>query len=210
MSDPAPDGPEPGGDDVAELTARLDAAEPGRVARGIGTLRRAVRALCALVAGTSLAALALGVAAWRDWPPGLAVALVGALPPVVAAAYVAHRVGPLTAAVTHPADVLDQARDLASRITASPELHRLVRRLRGRDRRPGRARRWRRALSTARSASAVVGLAGPDPRRHPLLVPFTPERLRRLWAAIGLGLWWWLAAWAVGWLAALTLLVQVA
>ena len=52
----------------------------------------------------------------------------------------------------------------------------------------------RSALSLARVASTVIGQAQPDPKRHPLLVPFTPERLRHTWAAVIISLWAWLIA----------------
>jgi hypothetical protein len=39
----------------------------------------------------------------------------------------------------------------------------------------------------------LVGQARPDPKRHPLLVPFRPELLRATWLAVIVSLWAWLA-----------------
>ena len=49
-------------------------------------------------------------------------------------------------------------------------------------------------------------LTAPDPKRHPLLVPFRPERLRATWLAVIVSLWAWLAASIVALVAAVVLL----
>jgi hypothetical protein len=41
-----------------------------------------------------------------------------------------------------------------------------------------------------------------------MLVPFTPERLRRLWFAVLAGLWWWLAAAVLAGVALLAVVVS--
>ncbi|MCB1041114.1 MAG: hypothetical protein KDA94_16510, partial [Acidimicrobiales bacterium] len=71
-----------------------------------------------------------------------------------------------------------------------------------------RARRIRRAVASARAASAVLGLVEPDPERHPHLVTLTPSRLRALWLATTAALWTWAAAWVVGAVAVLDLLLR--
>jgi hypothetical protein len=181
--------------DVEAIEAALAAATPGRVATLLNGIQVAIWALCLAVTATGGLALGFGLWAAGSEPSLVAVVLVVAVPAIAIPLYVARRASALADAVTHPVEVLAQARDLATGLKDGPELRALVSQLRRRGRRAaGGAGRLRRALRSSRLVVAVIGLAGPDPVRHPLLVPFTPERLRRLWLAVLAGLWWWLAA----------------
>lgn len=217
--DPDPD-PDPRDDpltastpdeDLAVVAAELARAEPGRLAVGVRAIGIGVQVACATLAATTLAAVAVAV---RAWPGSLAVQAAGVALVLASAAtslFIARRARRLADAVSHPGEVVAQARDLIGRATGSPELGRLARRLRGRGaKKPttgvGRARRL---VSSGRLISAVIGLADPDPDRHGLLLPFTPVRLRSLWLAITAALWIWVASVAVGALGALALVAQV-
>lgn len=206
---PQPDPAAPTPDDLADLadiTRALDQEGATRVARLARTLRAAVWVLCALAALTGATSAALGLWAWRREVEVLAVTEVVAVLAVALPLYVAWRSAALARAIADPPQVVAQAKDLVGRATGSPELHRLARNLRNPGGRRGRAGtgggKLRRALASGRTISAVIGLAQPDPKRHALLVPFTPERLRNLWLAITVGFWLWIAAavlalWAV-------------
>ncbi|MCB0959760.1 MAG: hypothetical protein KDB04_09575, partial [Acidimicrobiales bacterium] len=74
-------------------------------------------------------------------------------------------------------------------------------------RRFGRLGRVRRVVASGRLLSAVIGLAGPDPDRHPHLVAFTPTRLRSLWLAVTLTWWTWVAAGATSAVALIVVVV---
>jgi hypothetical protein len=208
--DAEPTGGPPADDDLAVVAAELDRAEPGRVAAAIVALGTAIQAVCATLAATAVSAALLG---WRAWSGAtgatIAAALVG-LAGVATSTFIAVRARALATAVAHPAEVLAQARDLVGRAKGSPELGQLARRLAGRRaaRSATQLGRARRLVSSGRLVSAVIGLAEPDPQRHGLLLPFTPVRLRTLWIAITIALWTWLASFAVGGLAALTLIVR--
>lgn len=148
------------------------------------------------ILGAVLAVLATG------GNPILRVVLVLACVPAIVAPFLARRsVGRVGAALAAPDQVVAQARDLAGNLKDSTELRKLVDRLRGRE--AAGLGRMRRAMGTARIASTVLDQAGPDPDRHPLLVPFLPERIGRLWQAV-VWSWWGLL------LASLVVVVSVA
>jgi hypothetical protein len=193
--------------DVEVIEAALAAATPGRVAALLNGIQVAIWGLCLAVTATG--GLALGLWAGGSEPALVLVVLVVAAPAIAIPLYVARRASALADAVTHPGEVLSQARDLARGLTDGPELRSLASQLRRRGRRAaGGAGRLRRALRSGRLVVAVIGLAGPDPARHPMLVPFTPERLRRLWFAVLAGLWWWLAAAVLAGVALLAVVVS--
>ena len=193
-----------GASEVAALRAELANADGTRLARYTARARTAARILAALVVSTGVLALLVGVAAWRDETIGLVAVTVLCLPAIVTPLFVARRAGTLAMAAGHPREMAVQIQDLAVGLRDSVELRRLARLVSGRrsGRRPGRGRppegfrpgKLRGALSLARMASAVVGQAQPDPTRHPLLLPFTPERLRHTWAGVIISLWAWLVA----------------
>lgn len=196
---PPPPPPPPADDDVAALVGELQTASPDRVAALLRGLQLAIWGVCAPAATTGAIGLLLGLWAWGDTAGGLAVVVLATLPLIAIAAYVGLRAARLADAVTHPGEVLAQARDLVVRAKDSPELRQVARLVRGRSGRRARAPRSRAGrvrsfVSKGRLVSTVIGLADPDPKQHRLLLPFTPERLRNLWLAILAGLWWWLAA----------------
>lgn len=198
-------------DPADEVLARLAADDGGQLARGIGWLRRAIRAVAFLAGATGVAALLLGLAAWGGSIVGAVVVIAVCAPAVAAPAYVARRTTALAAAASHPKEAAEQARDLVLRVRSSAELTALARQLRRRDAiAAGSAprRRLGRGLGVLRLASTVVGQARPDPQRHPLLVPFRPERLRATWLAVIVSLWAWLATIVLALVAAVALLAQ--
>lgn len=189
--------------DLLEVTAALERGGPRRLAAVIRALRGTIVLLCLAAAGTGLGVILFGAVAWRDQPTGLLFAALVGVPAVALPLYVAWRSSMLAEAIADPAEVASQAKDLAVHLKGSVELHRLAGRLRARDAvAAGRAvrgstrgaGRLRRMVRSGRSLSALIGLAQPDPVRHRLLIPFTPVRMRALWLAITVGLWWWLAA----------------
>ena len=201
MTDPAPTD-----DDLSWFRRELAGDGSGRVlttvARGIGLLGST--ALAVLVFGVLAAVLA--VAAFMDRPPLLVVALAACIPAVVAPAVAWRSLGRLRDSVSHPAEVRRQARDLLSGMSDTSDLRELagrLRRRRGGPRRPGG--RIRRAVGTGRLISAVIGRAGPDEDRHPLLVPFTPEHTARLWFSLTWSAWGLLLAFLVATVAVLAL-----
>ena len=54
----------------------------------------------------------------------------------------------------------------------------------------------------------MIGRAGPDEARHPLLVPFTPERTMRLWVSLTLSAWGLLLAFVVATISVLALAIS--
>lgn len=212
LPDADPRGPVAGGapDPVAELEHELTTGDGSRLARYTRRARTGTRVLALLVVGTGVLALLVGEAAFRDTPVAMLVVAVLCLPAIVLPLYVASRTGALATAAGQPREMAAQAGDLISRVRDSAELRSLATRLAHRRGGGGAAPsaagggggRIRGALSLARLVSTVVGQAQPDEARHPLLIPFTPERLARVWSAIGLSLW----AWAV---AGLVLVVSV-
>ena len=204
---PPPDAPSPGretpDDDLAAVTRELERAGPGRVAAVIRAVRGTILLLCVAAAATGGAVLLFGAVAWRSEPAGLLFAALVGVPAVALPLYVAWRSTVLAEAIANPAEVVAQAKDLAVRAKGSPELHRLATRIRARDAVAagravrGQARsvgRLRRVIRSGRGITALIGLAQPDPVQHRLLIPFTPVRMRSLWLAITVGVWWWLAA----------------
>lgn len=190
----------PGPDaEVALLEQDLAAGSASRLAKVTGRAAIVVRALALAIMATGAAALVIGLAAWRDEPIGVLVVVVVCLPAVGLPIYVARRARALGEAAGHPREMAAQAQDLVSRVRHSAELRTLADRLaggraRGPSGRRPRTGRLRGALSLARLASTVIGQAAPDDDRHGLLVPFTPERLTRTWAAVIWSLWAGLAA----------------
>ena len=181
--------------EVAALRAELANADGTRLARYTARARTATRVLAALVVSTGVLALLAGVAAWRDNTVGLVVVTLLCLPAIVTPLFVARRAGALAMAAGHPREMAVQIQDVAVGLRDSVELRRLARLVSGRrSGQSGRRGKLRGALSLARMASAVVGQAQPDPNRHPLLLPFTPERLRHTWAGVIISLWAWLVA----------------
>lgn len=180
------------GSDVEALQADLATPGGGRLARYAGRAHTAVRILAVAIAAVGLLALAVGLGAWRSSVPAMVVIAVLCLPAVLLPIYVARRTGVLARAVANPHDMAAQAQDLMGRVRDSADLAALRNVFDGRS---GRGRRTgpsgeqklgiRRAASLARSASAVIGQAHPDEENHPLLVPFTPERMARTWTAAG-------------------------
>lgn len=199
-------------DPADEVLARLDAGDGGQLARGIGWLRRAIQAVALLAAATGVLALLLGLAAWGSSIVGAVVVVAVCAPAVAAPAYVARRTTALAAAASHPKEVAEQARDLVVRVRSSAELASLARRLRSRDRATATGsaprRRLGRGLGVLRLASTVIGQARPDPKRHPLLVPFRPELLRATWLAVLVSLWAWLATSVLALVATVALLAR--
>jgi hypothetical protein len=199
-----------GGDDDSSVVLRA-LADKG--AKGVGVtlavVHRTIEVICLVAAATGLVALVLGVWAWHSSLPGAVIAAVGGVVTIAVAAYVLVRIRALALAVRNPGETLSQAQDLVMRAKGSPELHRLAASVR--NRKAAKAAglgRFRRALSTGRLISSVIGLASPDPKQHAYLVPFTPERLRNLWLAILVGLWAWLIAAVISSLAFLSLAIQ--
>ena len=181
--------------EVTALRAELANADGTRLARYTTRARTAARLLAALVVSTGVLALLVGLAAWRNTPIGLVTVAVLCLPAIVAPLYVASRAGAMAVAAGHPREMAVQIQDLARGLRDSVELRQLARLVsRRRSSQSGRRGKLRGALSLARVASTVVGQAQPDPKRHPLLLPFTPERLRHTWAAVIISLWAWLVA----------------
>lgn len=214
---PPPPSPTPPADeDIAALVGELQAASPDRVATVLRGLQLAIWGACAPAAITGGIALLLGTWAWGDTAGGFAIVVLATLPLIAIAAYVGLRAARLADAVTHPGEVLAQARDLVARAKDSPELRQVARLVRGRSGRRSRrtrgprsrAGRVRSFVSKGRLVSTVIGLADPDPTQHRLLLPFTPDRLRNLWLAILAGLWWWLAASVVALFGAVALVAR--
>lgn len=199
-------------DPAEEVLARLSADGGGQLARAVGWLARAIRAVAALAGATGVLALVLGLAAWGGSLLGAALVLVVCAPAVAAPVYVARRTTALATAASHPRELAEEARDLVTRVRSSAELAALARQLGRRDatsRRGGAPRRrLGRGLGVLRLASTVVGQARPDAQRHPLLVPFRPERLRATWLAVVVSLWAWLATSVLALVAVVALLAR--
>lgn len=173
----------------------------------IARFLRGIRVLGLFVFGWGLVGALLALLLLRDQTGLLVVALLLCAPALVGPLLAGTRLRHLARSLEQPDEVAAQARDLGARLRDSAELRQLADRVRsgsaasgrsgGRSRtepsgEPSRTRRSRRsggrirrAFGTARLASAVLGQTGPDPRRHALLVPFTPTRLRGLWFLLG-------------------------
>lgn len=196
-------------DDASVVLAALTRTGAKGLSVTIGVVHRTIELLCLAAAATGLSALLLGVWAWHRSLPGSSIAAVGGGVTLAVAVYVLTRIRALARAVRHPGETLAQAQDLVVRARGSAELHELAGAVRARKvaKAAGRGRA-RRALSTGRLISRVIGLASPDPERHAYLVPFTPDRLKNLWLAVLVGLWAWLVSAVIASLALLTLAVQ--
>ena len=194
---PAPS-PVAGTDPVVALETELASGDGTRLARYGARVQIGVWLLALPVVGTGALALLVGVAAWRDEPVALALVVLLCAPAIGRPLYVARRAAQLARAASHPRELAEQAHDLVTRVRDSAELRTLAGRVAQRSARgralPGRRGGLRGAVGFARLASTVIGQARPDDQRHPLLVPFTPERLRLTWTALGLALWGWLVA----------------
>lgn len=201
---PAPD------DDLAIVDGELARAEPGRLASAVGVVGSLVAVLCAAAGLTALTAAVLTVWGWSAHPVAILLAVVLIVVGVGLPAYIGIRARRLTDALGHPAEVIAQARDLVGRAKGSPELGRLAMglRARGTRRRASTRGRIRRSIDAGRTASAVIGLAEPDPARHRHLIAFTPVRLRALWLAITIGLWTWAIAAVLACVSAVALLAR--
>lgn len=203
ITPPPPATPEPGAgsDDVAALESELATGDGSRLARYTTRARTLARLLASLVVGTGVLALLVGLGAWRETPIAMVVVAVLCLPAVAAPLYVTRRSGALAEAAARPREMARQTQDLISRVRNSADLRTLADRVANR-RSPhptgpvpiGRTGRLRAALQLAKLASTVVGQAQPDAHHHPLLMPFTPERLGRTWSAVVISLWAWLVA----------------
>ena len=198
-----------GDDDTNVVLAAITRNGAKGAALTIGVVHRTIELVCVAAAATGLVALVLGVWAWRNTLPGAVLAFVGGGVTLLVAVYVLVRIRALAVAVKHPTEVVAQAQDLVVRAKGSPELHKLAGKLRARKAaKSAGLGRARRALSTGRLISSVIGLASPDPERHRYLIPFTPDRLKNLWIAILVGLWAWLIAAVIASLAFLSLAIQ--
>lgn len=202
---------EPPSDDdgaIGWLKRELSGDGSGRVlttiGRGIGLL--AGFALFVFVVG--VLAVILTVIAFRDERVTLVIMVALCVPALVASLLTWRWLRHLRATVTQPAEVGHQFQDLLSGFTGRPELRELADQFRNRgDAKRANARRGRLrgAVRTGRRLSAVVGAAEPDPDRHDLLVPLTPERAGRLFASATWSAWGLLLAWV----AAITAVVSL-
>ena len=198
--------PEPPPDGDAELLVEaLSEAPEGRVRATIAVVRRGLRGLCWLAGASAVAALGLTLSASRQPVAAGAVVLVAAVT-IGAAILVARRVRLLAQAIANPKEVVAEARQLAGHLTDSPQLRDLAGMVRRRS--AGSGGRIRRALRVGRTASAVIGLAGPDPKAQPHLSAIAPDRLRGLWIWAIVGLVGWALCGLVAFGAALALIAQ--
>lgn len=171
------------------LQARLQGSGAERLARYLRRARTGARLLAALALVIGVVGLALGLLVWGSTATGIVVVVLLSIPGVIGPLMLSRRVAALARAVAHPDQVVTQARDLVGQLRSSPELDELAARLGGLYGHTSPIQevgRFRKGLRVARLGSQVVGQAQPDRSRHPLLVPFTPERLGSLW--------WWLSA----------------
>jgi len=204
-----PSGPAGGDADTSVVLAALTRGGAKGLSVTIAVVHRTMEVLCLAAAATGLVAVVLGVWAWNNTLPGAAVAFIGGSVTLVVAIYVLVRIRALAIAVKHPAEVLTQAQDLVLRAKGSPELHKLAGRVRARKAaKAAGLSRMRRAFTTGKLISSVIGLASPDPVEHRYLVPFRPDRLKFLWLAILVGLWAWLISAVIASLAFLSLAIQ--
>jgi hypothetical protein len=209
VSDTGGSGRAPGDDDASVVLSALTRTGAKGLSVGITAIHRTIEVICLAAAATGAVALLLGIWAWRNSLPGSVIAAVGGGITVAVAILVLVRIRALATAVKHPGEVLSQAQDLVVRAKGSPQLHKLAGQLRSRKAaKAAGLGRMRRALSTGRLVSSVIGLASPDPVRHRYLVPFTPERLKNLWLAILVGLWAWLVSAVIASMALLSLALQ--
>lgn len=194
MAEPAVDPPREPRDRHSEALAwarsQLSADGMRRLLAGIARLLRAGRPFGLVIALVGAGGIVSGLLLLSSERTIAIVVIVLSVPAAVAPLLARARLDRLATALEHPEEVIVQARDLANELRAGPELRSLFDRDGSRDGRPRTRRsaargRMGRAARTVRSVSAVVGAARPDPDRHPLLVPFTPSRLRGLWMLLG-------------------------
>ena len=198
-----------GDDDASAVLGVLTRGGTKGISVTIGIVHRTIELLCVAAGATGVVALLLGFWAWHNSLSGAVLAVGGGGATLAVAVYVLVRIRALARAVRHPADALAQAQDLVMRAKGSPELHALAAKVRARKgAKAAGLGRMRRALTTGKLISSVIGLASPDPQQHALLVPFTPDRLRNLWLAIIIGLWAWLISAVIAALAFLSLAIQ--
>jgi hypothetical protein len=209
MSDGRALDPAIGDEDASTVLSSLTRGGVKGLTITVGVVHRTIELLCVAAAATGFVALLLGVWAWKSSLSGAAVAAVGGGTTIAVAIYVLLRTRALATAVKHPAETLAQAQDLVLRAKGSPELHQLARKVRARKaaKRAGLGR-MRRALSTGKLISSVIGLASPDPQLHRYVIPFTPDRLKNLWLAVIIGLWTWLISAVIASVALLSLAIQ--
>lgn len=193
------------------LQARLDGPGAERLVRYLKRARSGARILMALVFVLGVVGLGLGLLAWGSTGTGVVLVVLVSIPGVVGPLVLGRRVGALTRAVSHPDQVVVQARDLVGQVRSSPEVDELVLRLGGLygDASPiQEVGRLRKAIRLARLGSQVVGQAQPDRSRHPHLVPFTPDRLGSLWRWASVMLWGAPLSGFLAFAAAVTLLLR--
>lgn len=193
---------------VASLQASLKTYSSAGLSATLKTARVGTLVLCLCAALTGAVALGLGVYAFSGNEAGLVIVAAVALPAVALPIYVARRATALLNAISKPTEVMAQAKDLATRLSDGPELSSLLGQLRSSNKSTSGGR-ITRVLRSGRLISAIIALAGPDAKRHPLLVALTPERLRFLWLATISALWWWLCAGIFAALVGLGLLVSL-
>ncbi len=197
---PDPTRTDQGPSQVEAFERELVSGGDSRISRSLTRAARVLRVLVMAMVATGALGLGLGLVAWRGITLPLVVVVVLCLPAILLPLYVVRRTAALTEAASHPREVAEQAGDLVGRVRHSRELHTLADRLNPAGERPSepapRKGRGRIAstVSLARLASSVLGQASPDKDRHPLLVPFTPERLGRMWVALVWSLWFWAAS----------------
>jgi hypothetical protein len=209
VSAPAPLPPASGDDDASTVLAALTRGGAKGFSVTIGIVHRTLELICLAAAATGLFALVLGFWAWHSSLPGAAIAVIGGGATLAVAIYVLIRIRAMAVAIKHPTESLAQAQDLVLRAKGSPELHKLAGRVRARKAaKAAGLSRMRRAFTTGKLISSVIGLASPDPVEHRNLVPFRPDRLKFLWLAILVGLWAWLISAVIASLAFLSLAIQ--
>ena len=189
--------------ELATLSRELIDQDGTRLARATRLVAFVIVAMAASISATGVLALIVGLWAWhRPLPVGLIIMVLVA-PAIMGPMLVARHALLLGRAAGQPRALVAEAQDLVTGLRASPELRTLASSLvrRRRPATPGapgagkpRRRGLRNALSTTRLLTTVVGLAGPDKARHPLLMGFTPVRMRTTWLAFWWSLWGWLVA----------------
>lgn len=192
-ADPAGSPTKPGQDDSASWVRRqLGGPGAARLLRYIGRTAKIVRAFAVFVVLVGILAAVLGVLGFREHTAAMVVVVLLSLPAIVAPIMAIQLTTRMAASARQPDVLVRQAQDLARGLVDSAELRQLARRLTGGAEGEGPITQGRlgRARHTAKLASTVMSQAKPDKERHPLLVPFRPERLRWLsmaysWSWIG-------------------------
>jgi hypothetical protein len=188
---------EASGSDGVELTAsqvQVAASLADRLARYSSGFNKVARSVALLVSVTGLAALVVGYFAWRDEPVAIGVVAFLCLPAWLAPLRVLRRSTAMAASAADPDGVIRQAKDLIRGLVGSHELaeldHVVRNELRGQgDGARGLLMQARTYRKVGRLIATVIGRASPDPKRHALLVPFTPSRLAETWRAVTVSIW---------------------